>query len=104
MIPPPEIKREVPEPEAAAEAITDKSGFYSPAVMRLAMEHGVDLKAIKGTGEGGRVTKADVMRVLAEKKAGPEGIEHAAEGAGERGGAARRALSTRRRRRCLRPG
>ena len=73
LIPPPEIKREVPGPEAAAEAITDKSGFYSPAVMRLAMEQGVDLKAIKGTGEGGRVTKADVMRVLAEKKAGPEG-------------------------------
>jgi pyruvate dehydrogenase E2 component (dihydrolipoyllysine-residue acetyltransferase) len=70
---PPEIKREVPEPEAVAEAMTDKSGFYSPAVMRLAMEHGVDLKAIEGTGEGGRVTRADVMRVLGEKRAGPEG-------------------------------
>jgi pyruvate dehydrogenase E2 component (dihydrolipoamide acetyltransferase) len=73
LIPPPEIKREVPEPEAVPESMADKSGFYSPAVMRLAMEHGVDLKAIKGTGEGGRVAKADVMRVLAEKKTGPEG-------------------------------
>jgi pyruvate dehydrogenase E2 component (dihydrolipoamide acetyltransferase) len=72
LIPPPEIKREVPEPEAVPESMTDKSGFYSPAVMRLAMEHGVELKTIKGTGEGGRVTKADVMRVLAELKAGPE--------------------------------
>ena len=104
VVPPPEIKRVVPEPEAVAEAITDKSGFYSPAVMRLAMEHGVDLKAIKGTGEGGRVTKADVMRVLAEKKAGPEGTLPPEKAVRAGTAPPREALSTRRRRRCLRPG
>jgi 2-oxoglutarate dehydrogenase E2 component (dihydrolipoamide succinyltransferase) len=36
--------------------------FASPAVRRLALEHGVDLKAIQGTGEHGRVTRDDVLR------------------------------------------
>jgi pyruvate/2-oxoglutarate dehydrogenase complex dihydrolipoamide acyltransferase (E2) component len=67
--PPPEIERPAP-----AEAMLDRSGFYSPAVMRLAMGHGIDLKAIMGTGEGGRVTKSDVMRVIAgAAPATPEG-------------------------------
>ena len=34
---------------------------YSPAVRRLADQHGVDLAIISGTGIGGRVTRADVQ-------------------------------------------
>ena len=34
---------------------------YSPAVRRLADQHGVDLAMIAGTGVGGRVTRADVQ-------------------------------------------
>jgi len=56
---PPEIIKEAPP---AAEGGLDMSGYYSPAVMRLAIERGVDLKSVKGTGEGGRVTKADVLK------------------------------------------
>jgi 2-oxoisovalerate dehydrogenase E2 component (dihydrolipoyl transacylase) len=37
---------------------------YSPAVMMLAGEHGVDLSRIRGTGLGGRVTKKDVLRAI----------------------------------------
>ena len=33
---------------------------YSPAVRRLAEQHGIDLAVISGTGVGGRVTRADV--------------------------------------------
>ena len=33
----------------------------SPVVRRLAAEHGVDLSAVTGTGEGGRISKADVL-------------------------------------------
>lgn len=34
---------------------------YSPAVRQLAREHGVDLGLLSGTGEGGRVTKKDLL-------------------------------------------
>ncbi|MGC3976229.1 MAG: dihydrolipoamide acetyltransferase family protein [Nitrospira sp.] len=34
---------------------------YSPAVRQLAREHGVDLAVVAGTGEGGRVTKKDLL-------------------------------------------
>lgn len=37
---------------------------YSPAVMRLAQEHGIDLGRISGTGEGGRITRKDVQQVI----------------------------------------
>ena len=37
----------------------------SPVVRKLAAEHDVDLTAIVGTGAGGRVTKADVLSLMA---------------------------------------
>lgn len=37
---------------------------YTPAVLRLAQEHDIDLKAIAGTGMEGRVTRKDVMRYI----------------------------------------
>ena len=46
-------------PQAAASA-----GRYSPAVRRLAAEHGVDLSLVTGSGANGRVTRQDVLRYL----------------------------------------
>ncbi len=46
-------------------------GRYSPAVLRLAQEHGLDLRAIPGTGLGGRVTRKDVLRFLEQRAAQP---------------------------------
>ena len=37
---------------------------YSPVVMRIAAEHGIDLEAVEGTGRGGRVRKQDVLAFL----------------------------------------
>src|SRR5688500_6370410 len=37
---------------------------YSPVVMRIASEHGVDLEQVEGTGRGGRVRKQDVLAYL----------------------------------------
>jgi 2-oxoglutarate dehydrogenase E2 component (dihydrolipoamide succinyltransferase)/2-oxoisovalerate dehydrogenase E2 component (dihydrolipoyl transacylase) len=41
---------------------------YSPAVRQLAKEHGVDLAHVTGTGAGGRVTKKDVLDVVAKQQ------------------------------------
>ena len=46
-----------PQPAAPA-------GNYSPAVRRLAAEHGVDLSLVPGSGAHGRVTRQDVLLYL----------------------------------------
>ena len=46
---------------------------YSPAVLRLAEEHAIDLSDITGTGIGGRVTRKDVQSAIADLPAGPAG-------------------------------
>ena len=43
----------------------------SPAVRRIAEEHGVDISRIQGTGLGGRVTKQDILRHVSEQRAVP---------------------------------
>jgi pyruvate/2-oxoglutarate dehydrogenase complex dihydrolipoamide acyltransferase (E2) component len=70
------------EPEALggrrqASGNGDRSKRYSPVVMRMAAEHGVDLDAIEGSGRGGRVTKKDVLAFLeqAEPEEPPMHIE-----------------------------
>jgi 2-oxoglutarate dehydrogenase E2 component (dihydrolipoamide succinyltransferase) len=41
-----------------------RSQVLSPLVRRLAAEHGIDLSAVVGTGEGGRITKRDVQAAI----------------------------------------
>lgn len=38
---------------------------YSPAVLKLSQEYGIDLKRVKGTGAGGRITRKDLLRLVA---------------------------------------
>jgi 2-oxoglutarate dehydrogenase E2 component (dihydrolipoamide succinyltransferase) len=52
-----------------AVAQVDLEGL-SPAVRRLAAEHGLDIAKVPGSGRGGRVTKADVLAYLDARKAG----------------------------------
>ena len=40
---------------------------YSPAVLQLAAEHGLDLEEIPGTGMDGRITRKDVLSFLQER-------------------------------------
>src|SRR4051812_41225093 len=49
---------------AAAAPPPDGPRRYSPVVMRMAAEHGIDLDQIEGTGRGGRVRKQDVLAFL----------------------------------------
>lgn len=66
--PPPPAKDAAAAPAPApaepppAEAKTRKRALASPATRRLAVELGVDLARVAGTGERGRVTRADVER------------------------------------------
>ncbi|MDT7864752.1 MAG: E3 binding domain-containing protein, partial [Thermoproteota archaeon] len=40
----------------------------TPAAKRLAREYGINLKEIKGSGPGGRITQEDVLKYIEEKK------------------------------------
>jgi 2-oxoglutarate dehydrogenase E2 component (dihydrolipoamide succinyltransferase) len=42
---------------------------YSPVVLKMAEEHGIDLNLVSGTGFGGRVSKRDVERYLENPQA-----------------------------------
>ena len=46
----------------------------SPAVRRLAAEHGLDVSRIPGSGRSGRVTKGDVLAYLEARKAGAPAV------------------------------
>jgi pyruvate/2-oxoglutarate dehydrogenase complex dihydrolipoamide acyltransferase (E2) component len=48
----------------SAPARRSGSRRYSPVVMRIASEHGVDLDQVEGTGRGGRVRKQDVLAFI----------------------------------------
>ena len=48
-------------PISAGTETEEQARSYSPAVLRLAQAHDVDLSAIIGTGIGGRVTRKDVQ-------------------------------------------
>lgn len=59
---PPVAAASTPSPTAPATEV-DLEGL-SPAVRRLAAEHGLDMSKVPGSGRGGRVTKADVLAFL----------------------------------------
>lgn len=50
-----------------AEKVEEVEKRYSPLVRRLAKEYNINLEEVKGTGEGGRVTKKDIMDYAASK-------------------------------------
>jgi len=55
-------------PVKAPAAVERDLGFISPVVARLAQEQKVNLQLVKGTGQGGRITKKDVLDYLAAAK------------------------------------
>lgn len=65
----PETPKKVEKIETAREAeeIEEVEKRYSPLVRRLAKEYNINLEEVKGTGEGGRVTKKDIMDYVASK-------------------------------------
>lgn len=37
---------------------------YSPAVLRIAQDHNIDLEQVNGTGAGGRITRKDLLQLI----------------------------------------
>lgn len=37
---------------------------YSPAVLKISQEHGIDLTQVSGTGAGGRITRKDLLKLI----------------------------------------
>ncbi len=63
----PDATRVVPPVSSAGQA--------SPVVRKLAREHDIDLTTVKGTGAGGRVTKADILKVVGADRDDQERVE-----------------------------
>jgi pyruvate dehydrogenase E2 component (dihydrolipoamide acetyltransferase) len=65
---PPAPKEESPksqEPESSGErlqTVIERGAVVGPAIAKLALEKGVALSSIKGSGAGGRITRADVEK------------------------------------------
>ncbi|WP_232696217.1 dihydrolipoamide acetyltransferase family protein [Brevibacillus daliensis] len=63
----PEMKREtINQIEKPTQQGSRGKVRYSPAVMTLAQEHGIDLSLVMGTGIGGRITRKDVEKAVQE--------------------------------------
>jgi 2-oxoglutarate dehydrogenase E2 component (dihydrolipoamide succinyltransferase) len=56
---------------------------YSPVVLKIAAEHGIDLQQLPGTGFGGRVSKRDVERYLDNLRKGAAPAPLASGGGGQ---------------------
>jgi pyruvate/2-oxoglutarate dehydrogenase complex dihydrolipoamide acyltransferase (E2) component len=74
--PAPQAERQEAEPATAGDGETDRSGFHSPVVRRMADEHGIDLSQVQGTGIGGRIRKRDLVALI-ESGSAPEAPETA---------------------------
>jgi 2-oxoglutarate dehydrogenase dihydrolipoamide succinyltransferase (E2 component) len=61
-----------PPAPSSGDGETDRSGFHSPVVRRMADEHGIDLSQVQGTGIGGRIRKRDLVALI---ESGPEAQE-----------------------------
>ncbi len=57
-------EQEVPAVEETKNADTSMKKRYSPAVLKLSGEHGIDLEQVTGTGAGGRITRKDLLKLI----------------------------------------
>jgi len=67
---------DLPSPPPVISPGRDKGlGFISPVVAKISSEEGIDLSQVQGTGQGGRITKKDVLAYLElQKKTGVEKV------------------------------
>jgi 2-oxoisovalerate dehydrogenase E2 component (dihydrolipoyl transacylase) len=63
--------------------VSPSNTFVSPVVARLMAEHNLDLGKISGSGQGGRVTKQDVLKYVEAHKGQPSRMPAGARSSGE---------------------
>jgi pyruvate dehydrogenase E2 component (dihydrolipoyllysine-residue acetyltransferase) len=67
--PPPPVPR-APEPQPVAYAeVESTNGPLSPLVRKMAREYGIDLRQVRGTGAGGRISKQDLESYMSAQGA-----------------------------------
>ncbi len=69
--PPPSVTAPAPQPEVVATASTDERIKASPLAKSMAKEAGIQLSALSGTGENGRIVKRDIESYLEQAKSAP---------------------------------
>lgn len=50
--------------ETSTQNDQSNKGRYSPAVLKLSQEHGINLNSVIGSGAGGRITRKDILKVI----------------------------------------
>ncbi|WP_202076761.1 dihydrolipoamide acetyltransferase family protein [Caldalkalibacillus salinus] len=59
-----EAHKEADAHRSQADKSVGKKQRYSPAVVHLAQEHGIDLTQVQGSGKGGRITRKDLLQLI----------------------------------------
>ena len=62
---------DAPPPAPSVPSPNSRAARHSPLVKRLAEERGIDLASVRGTGAGGRITKADVLHAAEAQASSP---------------------------------
>ena len=62
-------------PAAAAGSTAQAEVLATPMAKRLAREHGIDLREVRGTGPGGRIQESDVLAYLEQRRQAPAAPE-----------------------------
>ncbi len=65
------VAEHVPAQQAPPQPTGNGRTFVSPVVARIAAQHGVDPGVVPGTGQGGRVTKKDILAFIEAGAAAP---------------------------------
>ncbi|WP_445506582.1 dihydrolipoamide acetyltransferase family protein [Niallia sp. 03190] len=65
------LEEKVAAKEEKSEQKLDNKLRYSPAVLRLSQQEGIDLTTVNGTGAGGRITRKDVLKAIETKTLEP---------------------------------
>ncbi|OZI11889.1 branched-chain alpha-keto acid dehydrogenase subunit E2 [Bacillaceae bacterium SAS-127] len=51
-------------PTEQTTAGSENKARYSPAVLKLSQEHGINLTQVNGSGKGGRITRKDILKIV----------------------------------------